>query len=127
MRYGCILRRGQWRVPHVTCVDRRNRKRFTLAQSVARAANINDPELAPLERRSGAFASFAQIVHVPEATPAVLCLAVDARPGDMLLSAQPFIVLDPIVREATAVRWKLDLGIASAGFRYKGFYRRVTF
>ena len=103
MRFECIFRRGQWLIPHFAGVERRNRKRLTLAQTAARAANVSDPEqmLSLWQGGAAALNSFAQSAMVPKSAPQICGPAIDARPEDMPQPAQPQnVILDAIVREA---------------------------
>jgi hypothetical protein len=103
MRFECIYRRGQWLIPQFAGVERRNRKRLTLAQTAARTANVSDPEqmLSLWQGGQAALNSFAQSQQAAKCAPMLVGPTVDARPEDMPQPAQPQnVVLDAIVREA---------------------------
>lgn len=105
MRYECIFRRGQWLIPQFEGIERRSRKRLTLAQTASRVANVSDPEQMMSLWQGGvkALQEFAHSAPVTatyqaDAGPAI---ASDARPEDMPQSPAPQnMMLEAIARQA---------------------------
>lgn len=105
MRYECIFRRGQWLIPQFEGIERRSRKRLTLAQTASRVANVSDPEQMMSLWQGGvkALEEFAHSAPVTatyqaDAGPAI---ASDARPEDMPQSPAPQnMMLEAIARQA---------------------------